>query len=171
MSELVNKSFGCVSSGQSPEFYKLRFSGIKTELITNLSTDFITPINRTDIYILSDALTSQLVSVRALSELSALFWHDLRKTTGLISDVFSRQERIFEYLGNQKEYRKIAQECSDCRGISSNINFYIMRKIKDCICAIEPQPLLRYAVYVAFLELSKETEKTFSQIERILIDN
>ncbi len=171
MSEFVNKAFGCVALRQSPEFYKLSFSGVKTELITNLTTDFITPINRSDIFILSDALTTQMVSVRAVGEFSSLFWHDLRKTTGLLADVFCRQERIFECLCNQKENSKIARECGDCRGISSNISFYIIRKIKDCICASEPQPLLRYAVYAAFLELSKDTEKTFSQIERILIDS
>ena len=46
-----------------------------------------------------------------------------------------------------------------------------MRKIKDCICEKEQQPLLHYAVYAAFLEVAKTMQKTFSEIERIILNN
>lgn len=171
MSAIVSGSFSAVVSGKSPEIYRMNFSGLKTELSTKLTDDFITPIERGDIFILADSLASELVCVKSVSEFSPLFWRDLRKTTGLLSDVFNRQERIFERLSGFKEKGKLISECNDCRGISSNISFYIMRKIKDCICGNEAQPLLRYAVYASFLEVAKDTQKTFSQIERILIEN
>lgn len=167
----VSKAFCASVTGESTEGFKITFIGTKSELTDNLANDFITPIERSDIFILVNCLSVQMNCIMAVEAFSPLFWYDCRKTTGLLRDCFNRQEKLFEQFANLKEYKKTAEICNDCQTLCININLYIRRKIKDCICEKEQQPLLRYAVYAAFLEVAKTMQKTFCEIERIILNN
>ncbi len=171
LSGIVNKAFYASVTGESTEGFKITFAGTKSELTDNLVDDFITPIERSDIFILVNCLSVQMNCIKAVEAFTPLFWYDCRKTTGLLSDCFNRQVKLFEQLCNFKDYKKISCICNDCQTLCININLYIMRKIKDCICEREQQPLLRYAVYAAFLEVAKTMQKTFGEIERIILNN
>lgn len=171
LSSNVSKAFYASVTGADTDNFKIIFAGTKSELKDNLADDFITPIERSDIFILVNCLSVQMNCINAIEAFVPLFWYDCRKTTGLLRDCFNRQEKLFEQFCNFKDYKKISVICNDCQTLCININLYIMRKIKDCICEKEQQPLLHYAVYAAFLEVAKTMQKTFSEIERIILNN
>ena len=56
---------------------RIQFFAEKSELINNLQNEFITPLERGDIFLLEEALTEELNSVFTLQEYFDLIWTEL----------------------------------------------------------------------------------------------
>ncbi len=160
----------CIS-GNEYDSEKIAFGGTKTELTNNLINEFITPIDRGDIFILSECLSSQLNSINNLKEISCFIDNEYSKIAGMLSDCFFRQEDIFSRFEGSKN---TVQLCDGCRGAQLylvSVNTQIYRSVKNCVLGNDSKPLLRYYVYAGFLELSKCLQRTFTETERVLINN
>ena len=66
---------------------------------------------------------------------------------------------------------KLFEQCSEeIKGLNSEKK-NIEKLVVDALKCKSEQPLIKYAVYSAFLDLNRKIFKTILEIERILIDN
>ncbi len=150
---------------------KIPFFGLKNELADNLQNDFITPIERGDIFILADSLSREIFHISDLSEFVPLFWDDCYSVCNSLSVSYKKQTEQFNAISSSKDYSRLFSLCRDGSNIAFKTSSLITRKIKICISGTETKPLLKYSVYAALLEVSRGVQYTFSQIERILLNN
>lgn len=149
---------------------RIQFLAEKSELINNLQKDFITPLERGDIFLLEESLAEELASICSLQELLHLGDNNFVAFKSL-SYSLEKQNLIFSQLRNYKSNLKLFEQCSEeIRLLNSekrNVEWLIVDALK---CKAE-QPLIKYVVYSAFLDLIRKVVNTILQIERILIDN
>lgn len=150
---------------------RILFFAEKSELINNLQNEFITPLERGDIFLLEESLSEELNSIFALQEyLNLISCNDFPELK-YIDKALKNQNRIFSQLGNFKSNIRLFEQCSEeiknISAIKKNTEKHIVEALK---CKSE-QPLIKYALYSAFLDLNRKIYKTILQIERILINN
>ena len=150
---------------------RIQFPAEKSELINNLQNEFITPLERGDIFLLEECLTEELNSVFALQNFSDLIdFKDFIEFKN-IEKSLKKQNLIFAQLKSFKGNLKLFEQCSEeIRHINSekkNIEKHIVEALK---CKGE-QPLVKYTAYSAFLDLNRKIYKTILEIERILLNN
>lgn len=150
---------------------RIQFFAEKSELLNNLRNEFITPLDRGDIFLLEESLTDELNSVFALQEYLSLI--NCKEFIELISfsKTFKTQTFIFSQLDNFKSNLKLFEQCSEELKILNEEKKKIEKNIVKAIKCRSEQPLIKYSVYSAFLDLNRKIYKTILQIERILIDN
>lgn len=150
---------------------RIQFFAEKGELLNNMRNEFITPLERGDIFLLEEALTEELNSIFTLQEYLDLINVKDLKDFSCFSKSFKTQCLIFSQLGNFKSNLKLFEQCSEeIKSLNSekkNIEKHIVEALK---CKSE-QPLIKYTTYSVFLDLNRKIYKTILQIERILIDN
>jgi hypothetical protein len=150
---------------------RIQFFAEKSELINNLQNEFITPLERGDIFLLEENITEELNSVFALQEYLGLIKVDDFYNIKNINISFKSQCNILSQLSNYKNNLKLFEQCSneikhlnsDKKNIEKNITYTLK-------CDNE-QPLIKYAVYSASLDLNRKIHKTILETERILINN
>lgn len=149
---------------------RIQFFAEKSELINNLQNEFITPLERGDIFLLAESLGEELVCVCSLKEFLGLVNKDF-DAFGRIDKSLKAQRLIFSQLGSFKSNLKLFEQCSEeikrLNSDKKNIEALIIEALK---CKTE-QPLIKYAVYSASLDLNRKIYNTVLQIERILINN
>ena len=150
---------------------KIIFFAEKSELINNLQNEFITPLERGDIFLLEESLAEELNSVFAFKEYSALI-------SKRDFDLFKNEEKslkiqnnIFSQLSSFKSNLKLFEQCSKEINHLNTDKRVIEAHIVDALKCKTEQPLLKYSIYSAFLDLNRKIYKTFIEIERILINN
>ena len=150
---------------------RIHFLAEKSELINNLQNEFITPLERGDIFLLDESLAEELNSIISLQEYFNLINindFDVFKT---INKSFKSQYLIFSQLKNYKSNLKLFEQCSEeikyLNTEKKNIEIHIVGALRSKV----EQPLIKYAIYSAFLDLNRKIYNTVLQIERILIDN
>lgn len=150
---------------------RILFFAEKSELINNLQNDFITPLERGDIFLLEESLCEELISVFTLQERLNLVSCKNFEELKCIEKVLKTQNRIISQLVNFKSNLKLFEQCSqeikNINAIKKNIEKHIVEAIS---CQSE-QPLVKYVTYSALLDLNGKIQKTILQTERILIDN
>ncbi len=150
---------------------RILFYAEKSELINNLQNEFITPLERGDIFLLEESLAEELNSVFSLREYFDLIDKNDFEELEKLNNHFEAQNLIFSQLSKYKSNLKLFEHCSEeikCLNTEKkNVEKYVLDALR---CRTE-QPLIKYVAYSAFLDLNRKIYKTILQIERILIDN
>lgn len=150
---------------------RITFFAEKSELIKNLQNEFITPLERGDIFLLQENITEELNSVFTLQEfLNLINSNDFEELKGICKSL-KIQNLIFSDLKNYKSNLKLFEQCSEEIKYLNSEKRNIEKKILDSLKCKREQPLIKYSVYSSFLNLNRKIYKTVLQIERILIDN
>lgn len=171
MNELVCGAFSSVADSKGCESYRFSFSAEKSELINNLKNEFITPIERGDIFLLSECMSDELGNTERLSEYSVFFFDECFDFSKILKTCLVKQGEIINKLGNQKNLIDLINLCHDGTIACGTLMLKLQKKIKSIVLCNESQTLLKYAVCVAYLDVTKSVLNTFSEIERIIIDN
>ena len=171
LSELISEIYGKTLLKQDFSSERIRFFAEKSELINNLQYEFITPLERGDIFLLQESLTEELNSLFSFQEYFNLISNNDFEMLKNIKKSLENQNLIFSQLKNHKSNIKLFEQCSEeikcLNSDKKNKEKYIVDALK---CKTE-QPLIKYAVYSASLVLNRKVYNTILQIERILIDN
>lgn len=146
------------------------FSGLKWELSSNLFNEFVAPIERNDIYSLSSCLCEELYFISKLNNIITLI--DVRKFTFVesICNIFQKQNEVFALLADSKNNEKTLKLINETRATLNGINSSVVLCVKSCLKSAE-QPLLKYAVVSGFFDIYKSIDETFSEIQRVVINN
>ena len=150
---------------------KIVFCAEKSELINNLQNEFITPLERGDIFLLEESLSEELSSVFSLEKCFGLINFNDYTELNCLGKSLKRQAQIFSQLKDFKSNLKLFEQCSEEIRLLNEGKKKIEDNVIKAIKCRSEQPLIKYAVYSAFLDLNRKIYKTVLQIERILIDN
>lgn len=168
LSACVSEAYFSALDGKNFKKYLIRFSGIRNELSDYLIDDFVTPLERGDIYNLSYCLHKELWQVDELYNYNSLADIGSFLFAKQIGELFNKQSTVIELLFVAKNNDKVARAIDDGMNFCNGIRTKIIGNIKFTLKNSE-QPLLAYAVNCAYLTLMETVETTFSEIERILI--
>ena len=149
---------------------RIHFLAEKSELINNLLKDFITPFERGDIFLLEESLTEEVVSICSFQELLNLCENDCDAFKRLAYSL-EKQNKFFSQLRNYKSNLKLFEQCSEEIRFLNSEKRLVEGLVADALNCISEQPLVKYVVCSAFLDLNRKVYNTILQIERILIDN
>lgn len=171
LSELISVIYEKALLKQDFSSDRIRFFAEKSELINNLKNEFITPLERGDIFLLEESLSEELNSIFTLYEyLNLINCKDFEEIKSF-DEVLKSQNKIFSQLGNFKSNVKLFERCSEEIKYLNTEKKSIEKRVVDALKCKREQPLIKYALYSEFLCLNKKIYKTILQIERILIDN
>ena len=150
---------------------RIQFFAEKSELINNLQNEFITPLERGDIFLLEESLTEELNSIFTIQEYLNLFSNKDFEIFENTDKSLKRQNLIFSQLEKFKSNLKLFEQCSEEIKFLNFEKKNIEKHIVDALRCKTDQPLIKYAIYSDFLDLNRKVYNTILQIERILIDN
>lgn len=171
LSESVSVIFEKTLLKQDFSSKRIRFFAEKSELINNLQNEFITPLERGDIFLLEESLTEELNSIFTFQEY--LYLINSKDFVGFknMNIALKTQNLIFSQLGNFKSNLKLFEQCfEEIKRLNMEKN-NIEKSIIDALKCKTEQPLVKYVTYSAFLDLNRKIYKTIIEIERILINN
>lgn len=171
LSELLSGIYNKALLKQDFSSERIQFLAEKSDLINNLQNEFITPLERGDIFLLEESLAEELDSVLTFNEYSDLANGACFIEFEVIVSRLQKQSCIFTQLKNFKSNIKLFEQCSEEIKLLNNEKKNIEKKIFDAVNCKAEQPLVKYAVYSACLDLNRRIYKTILLIERILIDN
>ncbi len=160
------------SALRANEFNKelIRFSGLRFELSDSLINEFVAPIERNDIYNLSYKLNEEMYFINKLNNILLLVDKGCFPYSESFKNVFNKQNDLFNMLSDSKNYEKVLKFINESRGFLNGLNTSIILSVKKSLKNSE-QPLLQYTAVSCFSELFKAIEKTFYEIERVIINN
>ena len=150
---------------------RIQFFAEKSQIINNLQNEFITPLERGDIFLLEESLTEQLNSVFSFWEYYNLINHNSSVLFENTNKSFKAQNVIFSQLANFKSNLKLFEQCSEEIRKLNTEKKNIDKLIIDALKCKSEQPLIKYALYSSLLDLNRKIYKTTLQTERILINN
>lgn len=150
---------------------RITFFAEKSELLNNLQNEFITPLERGDIFLLEENLTEELNCVFSLHGYSELINFMEFYEFGSIGQSFKTQNNILSQLSNFKSNLKLFEQCSEEIKILNSEKKRIEKRIIEALKCRTEQPLIKYAIYSAFLDLNRKLYRTIIEIEKILINN
>lgn len=171
LSETVSVIYNETLSKDDYEAKRFLFLAEKSELINNLRNEFITPLERGDIFLLTEYLSDELDSIFILQDYFNLI--SLKDFGGfnVISKSFKTQNIIFSQLKNFNGNLKLFEQCSEEIKKLNSEKKNIEKLVVDILSCKSEQPLIKYAIASLLLELNRKIYKTILLIERILIDN
>ncbi|MBR0535814.1 MAG: hypothetical protein IIX14_05490 [Clostridia bacterium] len=154
------------------EFNKelIAFSGLKWELSDNLYKEFIAPIERNDIYNIAGCLSEEMYCISKLNNIVSLL--DVKEFIFVesICSVFEMQDRIFSLFSLQRNNEKTLKAINETKATLNGVNSSVVLSVKNCLKSSD-QPLLRYAVISGFFDIYKSIDITFSEVQRVIINN
>lgn len=150
---------------------RIRYSAEKSELVNNLQNEFITPLERGDIFLLQENITEELNLILVLQEYLCLININDFEDFKSIGKSLKAQNLLFSDLKNYKSNLRLFEQCSELIKHLNSEKRNMEKQIIDVLKCKKEQPLIKYAVYSALLDLNRAIYKTVLQIERILIDN
>ncbi len=171
LAECLNNVFELSVENKSFDKQLVAFLANKNELTDNLRNDFITPIERGDIFILSDMFSREMNQINVLNDYSSFSWSELNEIIVSFRDLFDIQNNVFDKISFEKLNVNIVDKAIDGYNQSQKLVRDIYKLIKKSIVGYCENPLLKYTVYVAYLDLAKQMNCTFFEIERIIINN
>lgn len=170
MSSCVGNSYLYVIDGKKYKSETIKFEGSKSELSERLMNEFVAPIERNDIYRLSFCLNEEFVQITQISEFILLAEMNSFGFVGQIGDLFNKQDYIFSMLKDLKNREKIRKAVSENLVACHRIRKCVYNDVRASLQSAR-QPLIRYYVSCIFTELIKNVERTFYEIERVVINN
>ncbi len=170
MSSAVGDAYGKMLTTNEFNKQLISFSGLKWELSNNLLNEFVTPIERSDIYNLASSLGEELYFISKLNNIITLVDVKEFSFAESISSVFSRQTEIFGKLYDSKNTLKILKELNEAKATLNGVNASVILSVKSCLKTTS-QPLLKYAVVSGFFDIYKSIDQTFSELQKTIINN
>ena len=170
MSSCIADAYLLIVCGKEFRNETIKFEGSKTELSERLMNEFIAPIERNDIYRLSFCLNEELTQIIQISEFILLAELDSFGFVEQIGDLFNNQNHIFLMLKDLKNRDKIRKFVSENLICCNRIKKCIYKDVRASLQSAR-QPLIRYYVSCMFIELVKNTERAFCEVERVVINN
>ncbi len=171
LSEMVSGIYDKTLSNDNFEAKRISFLAEKSELINNLRNEFITPLERSDIFLLTECLTEELNSVFVLQENLSLINCKNSDELKSFGEILKTQNHIISQLTNFKSNLKLFEQCSEETKKLNSEKRNIEKNIIEALKCKTEQPLIKYAINTAFLDLNRKIYKTILEIERILINN
>ncbi len=171
LSETVSVIYNKTLLKQDFSSNRILFFAEKSELVYNLRNEFITPFERGDIFLLEESITGELYSIFTLQEYLSLINTKVFEELKCIENSLEKQNIIFSQLGSFKSNLKLFEQCSEELKHLNSEKKNIEKHIVNALQCKSEQPLIKYAIYSAFLDLNRKIYKTILQIERILINN
>lgn len=171
LSDIISVIYDKTISKQDFSSNRIQFIAEKSELINNLQNEFITPLERGDIFLLEETITEELNSIFTLQDYLDLINCKEFDEFENIHRALKTQNLIFYQLSDFKNNLKLFEQCSEEINHLNTDKKYIEKKIMEALKCKSEQPLIKYAIYSAFLDLNRKIYKTILQIERILINN
>ncbi len=171
LSELISVIYEKILLKQDFSSERIQFFAEKSELLNNLKNEFITPLERGDIFLLEESITEELYSIFTLNDYSELIICKNFEELKSIENTLKKQNAIFSQLNHFKSNLKLFEQCSDEIKKLNSDRKSIEKQIVEALKCKGEQPLIRYVIYSAFLDFNGKIYKTILQIERILIDN
>lgn len=170
LSLIVSDSFESLNDLKTVNKNYLCFSAMRNELSENLIDEFVAPIERNDIYILSFRLWDEFNYVIKLCEFFSLTKTDFSDSIKQIGKLLFRQNHVFDFKNllksSEKGYNIVSSELLDCKKVKKSI----VNGICDSICC-HNQPLICYAIGSSCVEVVSSIEATYNEICRVLINN
>ncbi len=148
----------------------IKFSGLNWELSNNLLNEFVTPIERGDIYNLAHCLSEEMYCISKLNNIFCLVNTGEFDFVHSLNPVFQKQNEFFKLLCDIKNFQKAFKFISETKAMLNGVNTSIVLSIKNCLKNTE-QPLLKYAVASAFFDVYKSADTTFSVTQGVIINN
>ena len=171
LTENLNNIFKLSVDNKDYNKQYITFLANKNELTDYLKNDFITPIERGDIFILLDMFSREMNQINVLNDYSSFSWSELNEIIISFRELFDIQNNVFDKISLEKLNINIVDKAIDGYNQSQRLVRDIYKLIKKTIVGYCENPLLKYTVYVAYLELAKQTNCTFFEIERIILNN
>ena len=171
LTENLNNIFKLSVDNKDYNKQYITFLANKNELTDYLKNDFITPIERGDIFILLDMFSREMNQINVLNDYSSFSWSELNEIIISFRELFDIQNNIFDKISFEKLNINIVDKAIDGYNQSQRLVRDIYKLIKKTIVGYCENPLLKYTVYVAYLELAKQMNCTFFEIERIILNN
>lgn len=103
LSECINSTTAKIYNGVDYKKEVLTFKGVKNEIIEYLKNDFITPVDRGDIFILLTLLEKEL-------SLLERYKNSIDKN---ISDLIIKQNKSLKKLNSSKDYLSVFNSCAE----------------------------------------------------------
>lgn len=169
LSECVGESYSSAVCGEDFKKYSIRFWGLKSELSECLMNDFVTPVERSDIYKLSFCLNEELWQVSELFNYISLTNADSFAFVGQIGDLFNHQNKAMAFIEDMKQSEKTLKFVTESLLKCDNLKKQILKSVRNSLEKAN-QPLISYSVNRSFLNLVKTIEITFSEVERVIIN-
>lgn len=148
----------------------IRFSGLKWELLNTLLNEFVAPIERNDIYYLTQCLTDELNCISNINTFLPLVDINTFNFKESVTSVLNQQTSVFYSLKEVKNYNKIFKSISENKATLNGINTSINILCKNR-CASKCFDLNEYIVFHNFSCLYKSIDRLYSEIQRIIINN
>lgn len=171
LSETVSVIYEKTLLNQDFSHERIHYSAEKSELINNLQNEFITPLERGDIFLLQENITEELNLILFLQEYLCLINFNNFEEFKSIGKTLKAQNFLFSDFKNYKSNLRLFEQCSELIKHLNSEKRNIEKQIIDVLKCKKEQPLIKYAVYSALLNFNRAIYKTVLQIERILIDN
>ncbi len=146
----------------------IKFSGLKNELSESLIDDFVTPLERGDIYNLSFCMHKELWQIDELYNYSSLADIGSFLYVNQIGDLLRKQNEVVDLLFLSKNTDRVSKSIDEGMNLCNSVKKRVLRNVRVSLREAE-QPLIAYGMNCAFLTLLESIDITFSEMERILI--
>lgn len=146
----------------------IRFSGLKNELTDNLMDDFVTPLERGDIYNLSFCMHKELWQIDELYNYNSLTDIGSFLYVNQIGDLLHKQNEVIDLLFLTKNTERVSKSIDEGMSLCNSVKNRVLKNLRLSLKESE-QPLIAYGLNCAYLALLETIDITFSELERILI--
>lgn len=146
----------------------IKFEGLKNELSDSLIDDFVTPLERGDIYNLSFCMHKELWQIDELYNYNSLADIGSFLYVNHIAELLQKQNEVVELLFLSKNTDRISKSIDEGMNLCASVKNRVLKNLRSVLRESE-QPLIAYGLNCAFLTLLESIDITFSEMERILI--
>ena len=146
----------------------IKFSGLKNELSDNLIDDFVTPLERGDIYNLSFCMNKELWQIDELYNYNSLADIGSFLYANQIGDILQKQNEVVDFLFLSKNTDKVSKSIDEGMNLCNCVKKRVLKNVRTTLRESE-QPLIAYGLNCAYLTLLESIDITFCEMERILI--
>ncbi len=170
MSVAVGNAYGNMLTANEFNNELIAFSGLKWELSGNLLNDFVTPVERSDIYNLASLLGEEFYYISKLSNFISLVDVNEFVFAQSLCSAFKNQTNIFSRFFVNKNNSKVLKDINEAKASLSGVNAGTVLSVKNCLKSTE-QPLLKYVVLSGFFDIYKSIDITLTQVQKVIINN
>ena len=163
------QSFDALSVGKDFQNASITFYGKRYELLQRLSDDFVAPIERNDIYNLTNCIYSQFCEIVILGDIIddiAL----LNEFTNSFKTLFKMQADIFQIFDKKSNYSTIIKSSRNGQQqaltLGRSISSVATNRLKS-----DSQLIYKYFVISKVIDFCFCINQTFCECERVAINN
>lgn len=171
LSDCVNSVFLAVLENRDFDTYSITFHGVRSEINDVLRDDFITPINRGDILILSGCFSNEYMNILHFCDYRNINSFDCNCILDALKHSFILQNNLLKDFSQKKKMTDLLPLCRDGFVFITGCKNKIYKEIYNTVSRYGEQPLLKYIVYVMLLDIANSIEAFFKKTEWIIYNN